>query len=224
MPKGDIIKRAIIYLYTIGLFVILTSATVSARDDWQHWNAYSFNYKLSDRVKFVLNPSLRLRDDISQLFYWQSRQGFSFKLNDNIDLALHYLYADNKSTKGKWTEEHRVEVQPTLKWKSATFNFSDRNRLEYRSVGGKEKWRYRNRIKIARPTEIMRFSSTPFVSNEFFYDFKKEEYNQNRAAVGLYRKITDKVGIEIYYMVRSDKTGKDWSDVHILGTTLKYSF
>ncbi len=59
---------------------------------------------------------------------------------------------------------------------------------------------------------------------EIFYDFKKEELNQNRASLGIVKKINSNVTLDIYYMVRSDYASDHWNAVDIIGTSLNVSF
>jgi len=202
---------------------LVFNTSVFAEDDWQYWSAYSFNYKISDKVDFVFNPAFRLKDEISEYQYWESRQGLLFKINKNWDVNLHYLHGESKNSANKWIDENRLELQPTYKWSWGKFKFSDRFRLEYRIVNGTEKWRYRNKIRLSKTLTIFDYEITSFVDEEIFYDEYVDQYNQNRASLGFSKKISDKISASIFYMYKSDKKGGDWQGANVIGTTLKFS-
>lgn len=218
------IKSTLFYTIAVYSSIILNPPSAFATDDWNYWSSVSFEHKLDPKTRVIWNPVWRVRDDISETYHLATRQGVGHKVSDSLDLAAHYFYIQEKNTKGQWVEEDRLELQPTLKWDYAGFNFSDRNRFEYRVVGDDEKWRYRNLLKIAKPVEINGFSFSPYISNEIFYDLKKEELNQDRASVGFIKKINPHVTLDVYYMVRSDYAGGHWNTTNIAGTSFSISF
>jgi len=215
--------NAILIVLLAGISVLFLNTEARSEDDWQHWNAYSFKFKLNDDVSFIVAPSLRMDEDISQLYYWESRQGIGVKINKHLDVNLHYVYASTKNLSNKWVDENRIEFQPTVKWNIGDLKFSDRNRVEYRIVDGTEKWRYRNSVKLAKTITVKNQEITPFISNEVFYDFSVDRYNQNRAIAGFSKKISDTVGLDVYYMYKSDKKGSDWLGTNVIGTTVNFS-
>lgn len=54
-----------ILILTISIFYC---STFGYADDWQYWSAYNFKVKVTESIDFILNPSIRLRDNISKLF------------------------------------------------------------------------------------------------------------------------------------------------------------
>lgn len=206
------------------MFLIFLFNTFSfAGDDLQNWNGFSLKKKINEKVDFIWIPAFRLRDNISELFYWESNQGLSFKINKHLDVATQYRFNNTQKINNSWIKEQRFELQPTVKWKLGGLKFSDRNRIAYRIIDGKEKWRYRNRIKFEKAIKIKNKEISPFISNEFFYDFNQNKYNQNRFSVGFSKKISNNTGFDIYYMYRSDKKGEDWPGANIIGTAFKIS-
>ena len=207
-------------------FMFCAKFGFSADDDLQYWSAYNFKFKVYDNISLFINPSVRINDDVSDLFYWESRQGVTLKATDYFDFGLHYVYAREKDFGDpEWIDEHRLEIQPNFKWTIFGLDMSDRNRFDYRSIEGEEKWRYRNRIKIGKDLSVSDFEFSPYIYQEFFYDFKKDEYNQNRAGIGVVKQLTDTVSLDVYYQLRNDKDSDGhWSNKHIIGTTLAFSF
>lgn len=218
------IKSVLFHLASVYATLVLHSAPALATDDWNYWGSVQFEHKIDPRVRLIWNPVWRVRDDISETYYLATRQGIGYKASDSLDLAVHYFYAEEKSSRGEWIDENRLELQPTFRWELKGFNFSDRNRLEYRDVGDDEKWRYRNQLKISKAVEIHGFKFAPYISNEVFYDFKKDEFNQNRASIGFLRKLSSSVSLDVYYMVRSDYSSDHWNSVNIIGTSFNVAF
>ncbi|VAW14042.1 hypothetical protein MNBD_BACTEROID05-1178, partial [hydrothermal vent metagenome] len=179
-----------LYFLTVFLMMFFVSFAF-AGEDWQNWDGFSIKKKINEEIDFIWLPAFRLRDNISELFYWESNQGLSFKMNNHLTVAAQYRFNNTQKSTGNWIKEHRAEIQPTVKWEMAGFKFSDRNRIAYRIVDGNEKWRYRNRIKFGKTFTIKNKEFAPFVSNEFFYDFDQNKYNQNRSAVGFSKKISE---------------------------------
>ncbi|MFH1360218.1 MAG: DUF2490 domain-containing protein [Candidatus Omnitrophota bacterium] len=205
------------------LTILISSTVVFAEDDWEHWGTYTLNVKITDKLKFVLSPTIRLRDDATDFYYWESSQGLAYKLNDHFELGLHHLYDDSKNSSGQWTEENRVKAEITGKENIGPFTLSDRVRYEYRVVGGKPKSSIRNNIKIDTPFKYLISNFPPYIANEFFYDFRINDYNENRAQFSASKKINNNTTFSLYYMLRSNKAGSDWAGTNVIGTVLSSS-
>lgn len=149
--------------------------------------------------------------------------GLLYMFTNYFDFELNYKFEREKGGR-EWTNEHRLEIIPILKWKWSGIGFNLRNRLEYRDLEGEGSWRMREKIKIARPMNINGFAFKPYFSDEMFYDFKIGEFNQNRIAVGLSKELNHKLGMGLYYLYKSKQNGNDWSGANILGTEFVLTF
>ena len=207
---------------TILIFVF--SVNTYGRDDWQSWNSFSIKYNISEKTGILWSPHIRIRDDISDLFIWNFRQGVFFNYNKNLTFGLNYLYKDQKNESGAWSDEHRLEVLTTVKWKFARFNFSDRNQYEYRTLGNDQKSRYRNSLRVSKPINLHGLDLTPFLKNEIYYDFDTSQLNQNRFFLGFTYKLNKQTRFELYYMLKSNRKGHDWDEANIVGTGVKVAF
>jgi len=197
--------------------------TAHAQDDWEYWGEYTISHKINNKLYFQLKPKIEARNDMSEFYYWEVVTGFKYKYHKNIDLGLFHLYAQEDKASGLLSKENRARVEATVKWKLGNFKWSDRSRYEFRYVDTASKSRYRNRIKIAKEVSMGDIKFTPYISNEFFVDFKADEFNQNRGTIGFEKKLTDNIKGGLYYTIRSDKKGSDWNERHILGTTFSIS-
>ena len=146
--------------------------------DLQLWNTLAIDHKLNDKWSFIFEPAWRIREDVSEFFYFESRQGLSYKFNKHLDLGGQWLLVDSKNSKNEWVDTHSMELQGILKCEWAGFKFSDRNRFEDKKVGANGRWFYRNLVKVAKPIKNFPFGLTPYISEEIFWDFQAEEYFQ----------------------------------------------
>lgn len=206
------------------LFTFVKTPILYADEDIQYWSEYVITYKLTPKVGLLLNPSFRLKDNISENQYWESRQGFSFQATPALALNLQYLHSETKNAANKWLPENTVEFQPTYKWSWHTFDFANRLRLEYRMVGGFEKWRYRHQLKISRKLKVASVEFSPFVSDEIFYDEAVDQMNQNRLRIGVAKKISRLATLSVFYQYKTNAVKQDWTGEHILGTGLELAF
>jgi len=57
-----------------------------------------------------------------------------------------------------------------------------------------------------------------------FIDLNEGQYNKNRFYSGVSCKLTEHLGGAVFYLWESPKRGGGWDNLHILGTSLVYSF
>ncbi|MCM8778928.1 MAG: DUF2490 domain-containing protein [Candidatus Omnitrophica bacterium] len=214
-------KKKIIF-YILGL-IILENHTYA---DWEWWNETEFNWKLNKQTEWGFVVEQKFKNDMHDLYLYNFQSGITFALNDYWDFGLSYKYEKEREYEHKkwqpWLDEHRIQIDPVLKWECWGLKISDRNRFEYRILEArKDRWRYCNRIKIKK--EIIR--TEPYLANEIFYDFYKDTLNKNRFELGIGKKWAYLLETEIYYMLESSKNGNDWHhSTNVLGTVLKIKF
>lgn len=219
------IKNKNIFIYLgMCLGVVTCAPIVEGRDDLQYWSEYNVKYKISDRLSLILNPSFRMKEDISQKHYWESRQGLSYKLNEALSINGHYRHAETKNDRNQWIDENVFEFQPTYAWAWESLDFANRFRIEYRIVNGVEKWRYRNQIKVGKQVTLLGWPLTTYVSDELFYDEAVDQMNQHRVRIGVNKKISKVATVGVFYQNKSNAIKQDWYSENILGTSVELSF
>src|SRR4030095_15588198 len=77
---------------------------------------------------------------------------------------------------------------------------SDRNRVDFRFVGGNYQPRYRNRLKLDRTFQAGRLHLTPYGYAEVFYDWNVDKFNRYRFAAGSDVALGRHVIFEGYYL------------------------
>ncbi|MBU4140893.1 MAG: DUF2490 domain-containing protein, partial [Candidatus Omnitrophica bacterium] len=124
-----------------------------------------------------------------------------------------------------WKYENRPHLNATVKLKLGDFKLSNRGRFEYRNREGADTlWRYRNKFTIKFPFKLTQLEIQPYVADEIFVDFDKEELNRNRLYAGFSLKLLKNLKGEIYYLRQSSKKSGRWTDYNVLGTKVKLSF
>jgi len=221
------ITRALLIIGVISLMIV--SPTL-ADDDFQYWSVYEISKELNPEFELFYSPQFRLRDDASELFYHEHRQGIRWKPSQYLHFSFNYLIARNEPAKGEPNYENRGELDITPRYRYGPWAFSLRGRIGLRQVQGNafaEEWRYRLKPKIAYKTELFGHPFTPYVSNDLFYDDRRHSWNQNRvylgvsAPVGAYKGIQSSVSV--WYLFQSKRGSRgDWSSNHIVGTKLSF--
>ncbi|MBI1977696.1 MAG: DUF2490 domain-containing protein [Candidatus Omnitrophica bacterium] len=211
-------------------FVVLTSLFLSplvwARDDFQYWSKYEISKELGPQFEVFYNPEFRLRDNASDFFYHEHRQGLRFKPSKYLTLSFNYLFARNQPQHGQPLWEHRGELDVTPKLDWGRLNFSVRGRAELRQVqgsSGEAEWRFRIQPGIAYRAKLLGYQFKPYVSNDLYYDVERDAWNQNRLYLGVSFPLGKFKGVrpsmDFYYMLRSQQNIRDdWNSNHIFGT------
>lgn len=150
-----------------------------------------------------------------------------------MDFGLNYTYLQSRNTSSAATDDsynrqHRAEIEVNPNWFPTDWlKVKMRNRVEFRWIEGQgsDNTRYRQRWMFDVPFKDQLPLKSIYASSEFFYDFAKNEYNENRSIpIGLNFKINKKLGGSLYYMVQSRKGTNDWSSNQILGTLISIDF
>ena len=208
-------------------FCLSKGSLAEARDDWEYWGSYQLKTPLQEKLDLKLTQESKVQNDISHLYLVNGTAGLVWKPKKYLSITPSYKFEYEEKSTGKNVDEHRPFLDIVLKTVLDDWKLSYRHRAERRFLTDKGKWRFRNSIKVAHPVRIggiggWRF--TPFASEEIFYDAKKDTFNQNRATVGISQKLSKPLTLDLFYRVRSDKSGSDWNERHIVGSELKLSF
>ena len=209
-------------LFLLWQFVGTPSAMAS--DDWQYWNEFQLKHSIKNNLVLRLKAEQRLRDDFTDLFMNNYEVGFIFKPSKHFEFGPLYKFEHEKSLSGQKTDENRISLEGTLKWLHGDSKLSNRHRVNYRNIDGKESWRYRNRIKVSHQMKIGTFMITPFLAEEIFYDTVPNKINQNRFSIGFSKPLSKNTELQIFYLLKSKRAGRDWDEVNVIGTTLGISF
>lgn len=222
--------------YRRGLLVVVGllcsgGSAAWAGDDFQTWETVELKKRLGTSWELFFRPEVRIRDDASELFYHEYRQGIRWKGWRHLQVGVNYLFVRNESS-GKPREEHAGELDVTPKTRIGPFDASLRGRVSIRSIQGsaaEQEWQLRFLPKLAYPTKLAGHQATPYVADDVFYDDTRAAWNQNRFSLGTLIPVGTfagaEIGVDLYYMLQSLRGARrDWSSNHILGTQLIVQF
>lgn len=213
----------------VGFFVIFLVGfgqipSLEARDDWEYWNAFELKKALHEQWDIKLKQETRFQDDFGNFYLTAFVVMPTWKPNKFLEIGSAYRYEYAETAAGKNTDENRFFLETLLKASAKKLKLSNRFRPTRKDVSGRDFWSFRNQIKVSYPLRVGGGEMSPFVSDELFWDPKQDKFNQNRLILGISRPLTRQTTLDLFYLLRSDRTGSDWSERHVLGTEFKVSF
>ena len=220
-------RSIVLYIFLFMAALLLDYRCAAwAEDDFQYWSRYEISKEFGPYFEAFYNPEFRLREDASDFFYHEHRQGLRWKPSKYLTVGAHYLFARNQGTRGQPKWEHSGELDVTPKISLGRFNFSVRGRAELRQVqgsSGEEEWRFRIQPGIVYQAKVFGYQFKPYISSDLFYDVERDAWNQNRAYLGasfpLHQLKSVRTSIDFFYMLQSQRSVRDdWSSNHIFGT------
>ena len=211
----------------IGWLLLILAPGGWAEDDVQSWSTLEVTKRLGSSWEVCFRPEIRLRDDASELFYHEYRQGVRWNPSTSLQVGMNYLFVRNESS-GKPREEHTGELDVTPKTTVGPWQLSVRGRIALKTIqrsAGEQEWQVRLMPKAAYPMQIGGRTITPYVADDVFYEYTRDAWNQNRLFLGVIVPLGKSRGIEVsadgYYMLQHQLGARrDWSSNHILGTKL----
>lgn len=208
----------------LGLCIHPSLVYAKKGDDWQYWNDMEIQKRIAEDWALKFHTEQWLRDDFTDLYTYIFDGGVLWSPYNFLEITPSFRYEHEKDARGRKTSEKRWYLDAVFKQTFKKIKFSDRSRIEYRDKNiGSDFWRYRNRVKAAYPLNVRGFQFSPYVSEELFWDISNHQLNQNRLAGGISWNLSKPLTLSTYYMWRSRKSGSDWNDEHILGTSLVLS-
>ena len=220
-PTSNVIKFLTFFITSI--LVLGYASRAFASDEWQYWNKIKLKHSYGKKLDAHFNIEQKFLDDFNHLGTHNYAPGVVFKINKYFDFELNYKYETVKGEE-EWSEEHRLELIPTINWILKEYKIQIKSRFEHRIVEEENKWVWREKLKTKKQIKIGIFEFTLFISEAIFFDFKINEFNQNRFAIGLSKTITKNLGIDLYYMRKNNKRDGAWPGVNILGTEFAIKF
>jgi len=217
------IKRIYIGMMFLAASFLFSSQNAWAQDDWQLWNGYGLKIKINDDFSWKVYGEHRIVDDFSESRLGNVSAGFLWHPSKYFEIGPFFKYERSRKSSTFHINERRWLLEGTLKARLGPLKISDRNRVAYRGRNTTDIWRYRNRLKISYPIAVKKITISPFVSEEVFFESKAAVFSQNRVKMGMSAKITKNLSLSLYYMIKSNRRGADWSDVQVLGTGISIS-
>lgn len=225
-------RRALWVTAALALAWFPGARPAAAGDDFQTWHTVELRKGLTSKWEVFFLPEIRIRDDSSELFYRESRQGVRFSPSKHLTLGLQYLFVRSENAAGKHRDEHTGEIDVTPKATLGPLQLSLRWRLALRTIqgsSGEQEYQMRFMPKAAWPTRLGNWKLTPYVADDLFYDYTRDAFNQNRFFLGISLPLKEFHGaknfLDLYYMLQHQLgSTRDWSSNHVLGSKLTIQF
>jgi hypothetical protein len=215
------------------LIAIQSASSQSLPDsDFQVWNETVLSFpvvktkdsdgKASDKLSLLVLGVVRLGQN--RLYPVDARlgAGFDLKLNKYFSFTPTYVYRRGEPLRDRKEFEHRLRFDLTVGHKWKHFSLKDRSRFEFRIRNSRsDSSRYRNKFTFAFPVkkddkEIF----SPFIAEEFYYDFTAKEFSTNEISAGITRKLSKNTSADIFWARRDFSSGQIRS-LNAIGVNLK---
>ena len=216
------IRRVLVHAFLLLVAVLTLPFAVDAQDpgDFQVWNETTLVFpvlkekdesgKEVDKLSLLTFGTLRLGQN--RLYPVEARvgAGFDLRLNKYLSFSPTYVYRRGEALRNRKEFEHRLRFDLTVGHRWKNFSIRDRSRVEYRVRHSRgDSARYRNKFTFAFPVrhkdkEIF----TPFVADEWYYDFTSKEFTTNEFSAGITRKLNSNTSADFYYVRRDFRSGQ----------------
>ena len=214
---------------TVALFLMqLVSAACYAshppdNTEWQYWNEFVFEHEFTPRWSMELSLEQNFFDDFQEFGMYNVQLRPFYEVAKPVSLGFEYR-CEREREDGEWGTEHRYAAILVLKHEWEAWRFKLTTKPEFRDVEGDDDWRWREKVKIARPLSVGGVEATPWMSEEIIYSFDDEEIGQNRVAIGISKELPWGIEGTLYYLNRNDKEDSGWLTTHVLGTEFARKF
>ena len=206
------------FLRTTSLILLLaiTWTPVHAADTGSS-NNFFYLKKLDDNLQFINRASIATRDGFDDFFFGYLDLNLRWKTAEKWYFEVGYRQAWLELADG-WRQEYRPMFNLGYRGKLGEWGFSNRNRLELRYFEGeaRNRVRYRNETILTAPRKWG--STTPYISQELFYNLTNTEFNENWLTTGVSGKFSNGKGWKLGYRLQSRKFAGEWNHRHVLVT------
>jgi hypothetical protein len=206
---------------------IMSFAIPAPAQTKQFWPEVSTFVRLNDRMRFYFLATTTR----------ENRGTTDGEFGPNFDFYLHLDESKNRYLMvrvgyrfihpytGESPDEHRGVLEATARYPLVGgLLVSDRNRLDIRSIGGDQSWRYRNRLTVEREFSIGRFRFGPYARGEVYYDSRFDKWSRTALTAGSVFPITRRFELEGYYEHQNDTGGSSNRQVNAAGAALNLYF
>lgn len=224
----SIIGRVLTLILTPILFL---TGPAHASDDVQYWQRLTLKTWQSGPWNLSTTGEFRQTEDLEDATYFQVTERLGYRLADWIESGIAYTYLSQEiQVRGgeEFKEQHRLELEANPKWKLAEWvELKNRNRVEFRWIEdrGSDNSRFRQLWELVFPLKGLAPWKAVYTNTELFYDFNRERIVEYRTSpIGLDLKLSDQVGLKVFYMIQSTRGTNDWAGNQIIGSHITLSW
>lgn len=208
---------------TLFLFlVVVKPVCLSSLEDKQCWTSLLLKTHELGKWERATYLEFRLIEKCTEAGVYLFKEKVYRSLNDWLDVAVNFAYIRSRDGSGEsFKNQYRQEFEFNPHWKiDKCLKITLRNRLEWRKIQDEGFGNSRFRQRWGMKYTLQNWGRFLFVeaSNEFFYDFRHNQYNQNRLIpleVGI--RLGRKLILRPFFMLISSKDRGDWSQTQVFG-------
>jgi hypothetical protein len=190
--------------------------------DWQYWNEFITETPITERFKVEGALEQQEVDDMSEFGLYNVTIAPVVDVTGWLSVGAEYKYEREKED-GVWGTEHRYTIRAGVKHEAAGAGLKLTGLVDFRDFESDDQWRWHPKLKIAYPIAVGGLDVVPFLTEEPYYVFAGEGWNQNRSSLGVTFE-TQTVEISAYHMRVMRKTGDTWPGTHVVGTEVVFKF
>ena len=206
----------------ITLFLISTTAAPVWGETGSN-NTASYRRVLDDKRYLITRTNLVTRDGLRDPYFGFVDANIGYRLSDRWTVSAGYRHAMLELPSGL-RQEYRPQLDVIYKAGWDKWRFQNRARLDFRFFEGSadNHVRLRNLSIWTAPVKLLDDQLTPYLSNEFFYEFTENNFNLNWLTLGVSYAVSKSVKITAGYRWQAQKSNDDWSSSNILVTEISF--
>ncbi len=218
--------KRLVLAAVVTVFCFLTAAWAYDNDDFQVRLASATSFSLAEEISACLYEEFNFGDDAGELACQANELSVTYSgLADWLDITAAYCHLFSRSG-DKYVRTYIPWMAGTVKWKMFGSDMSNMLRFDY---NWREKadngWIFKNCCVIRLPFKWTSLDIQPYFSDEVNYNSDQGALTWNEFRSGFSFKLTDKIGVDTYYMLGHSNSGNDtWSRSHTLATQINVSF
>lgn len=192
----------VLLLAMIGMWSDLARA--STNHDGQFWFPVYNRFSISHNIKGWAEVNPRFGDDISEIHQLLIRPALGYEVKSNLSIWQGYAWVTNYEP--RFSDEHRLYQQLSYRMGFTNLNISTRTRMEERfirdarGVALRARQFIRGNISLDEQKKwALVLYDEVFVALNTIHNGPRAGFDQNRAFVGINRKINHHVSVDIGY-------------------------
>ncbi|MGF1482761.1 MAG: DUF2490 domain-containing protein [Opitutales bacterium] len=194
-------------------------------NDFETWHSAVWKYYKRDKLTLSLSGEVRFNDDSTFNSFRGAKQHFGYAATSWLNLGFNIAYLEFASESAGTLNTWRLEWEVTPFFKSErglTVSFRNRLELFFNEDADTERWRWRVRVRFDQNLDGF-WASRASLSNEFFYDFAPDDFNQNRLIpLALTFPLNANVSYTPYLLIQSTLRQDNFVHDFVLGHTLSF--
>lgn len=218
-------RRFLLFVVTFQLFSFTSFGQVN---DAQLWLSISGQKRISKSFTAIINPEIRLGENIGELSRFSTDLGLDYKINKYFKAGVYYRFISNRSLDNTYEVRNRFYADLSAKVKPGNFIFSYRVRYQnqYQDGGGGVDWStpqsyLRNKVTL-KYDWAKRWS--PSVSYELWTNLDDRINDNYRFGIAVSYEINKKLNLNTTYLYSKEiNTNNPWT-LYIAMVGLDYIF